>query len=140
MMSTQKILLVEDNLVEARGLTRLLEHEGYTVVHAEDAQEAVHRLRAEKPDLVILDVGLPVKDPFAAAKWDGLELLKWMRSMGHGSTPVIIQTGLSVAEVQRRLGDGPVPVVFHKPASPAELLSSVRRALGKDGPPSAAAA
>ena len=131
-MVGEKILLVEDNLVEARGLMRLLTQHGYTVVHANDAKEAMERLRAQRPNLVLLDVGLPPKDPFATPKWDGLDFLKWMQSMGGVFIPVIIQTGLSLVEVQRRLGDSQVAACFQKPLPLRDLMSAIRCGLDKD--------
>ena len=125
-MSNEKILLVEDNPVEALGLTQLLEQQGYTVIQAGDAKEAMKAVRSEQPNLVLLDIDLPPKDIFASPKWDGLDFLMWMYSMTETSVPVIVQTGLSIGEIQRRLGNVRVAACFQKPAPLADLMGAIR--------------
>lgn len=62
------ILLVEDNEVNRDMLTRRLEKRGYRVVTAADGAEAVARARAAVPDLVLMDMGLPVLDGWEATR------------------------------------------------------------------------
>ena len=63
-----KVLLVED-IEDTRLFMRLeLEHHGYIVVEAEDGQAAVNLAQQENPDVVLLDLSLPVMDGFEAAK------------------------------------------------------------------------
>lgn len=62
------ILLVEDNEVNREMLTRRLEKRGYRVVTAADGAEAVARARAAVPDLVLMDMGLPVLDGWEATR------------------------------------------------------------------------
>ena len=57
-----KILLVEDNEPSRDALGRRLQRRGYDVVLAVDGQEAVSTARQVKPDLVLMDLGLPVID------------------------------------------------------------------------------
>lgn len=62
----KRILVVEDNFVLAETLSTLLGADGYRVCSAGDGAEALQRLRdKERPDLVILDLMLPVKDGLA---------------------------------------------------------------------------
>lgn len=63
-----KILLVDDHEPSRRMLSRRLERRGYAVVLAEDGQAAVDRARAEMPDLILMDMSLPVKDGWTATK------------------------------------------------------------------------
>ena len=62
------ILLVEDNEVNRDMLARRLEKRGYRVVTAGDGAEAVARARAAVPDLVLMDMGLPVLDGWEATR------------------------------------------------------------------------
>jgi two-component system sensor histidine kinase/response regulator len=60
------ILLVEDNLVNQRVATRLLEKRGHCVAIAENGQEALRMLEKESYDLVLMDVQMPVMDGLEA--------------------------------------------------------------------------
>ena len=63
-----KILLVEDNEMNRDMLSRRLERRGYQVVIATDGQEGVARAVEEKPDLILMDMSLPVKDGWTATR------------------------------------------------------------------------
>lgn len=63
-----KILLVEDNEMSMDMLSRRLRRKGFTVVQAVDGQQAVDAAESEKPNLIIMDIGLPVLDGLEAAR------------------------------------------------------------------------
>src|SRR5688572_9433296 len=63
-----KILLVEDNEMNADMLSRRLERKGHTIVHAENGQLAVDLARTEQPELVLMDLSLPVMDGWTATR------------------------------------------------------------------------
>jgi CheY-like chemotaxis protein len=63
-----KLLLVEDNEMNRDMLSRRLERKGFTVVCAMDGQEGVHKARAEKPDLILMDMSLPIIDGWEATR------------------------------------------------------------------------
>ena len=63
-----KILVVEDDEDNRVLLTRILEAQGYSVCEAGDGGEAIKLAAAETPDLVLMDMGLPVMSGFDAAK------------------------------------------------------------------------
>ena len=63
-----KILLVEDNEMNRDMLSRRLERKGYHVVLAVDGESGVAMARAEAPDLILLDMSLPVLDGWEAAR------------------------------------------------------------------------
>ena len=88
------ILLVEDEVNLARGLTYNLEAEGYRVMLAADGQQAVDQINQDRYDLVILDIILPVLD--------GYEVLKEIRRL-YPRLPVIILTA-KLEEGDRVLG------------------------------------
>jgi two-component system cell cycle response regulator DivK len=62
-----KILLVEDHEEIWDFLSRRLKRRGYDVILAHDGQEAVDKTRADRPDVVLLDMNLPVMDGWTAA-------------------------------------------------------------------------
>lgn len=61
-MSTQKILVVDDDKSIIKIVKAYLEQAGYSVLNAGDGASAMHILRSEKPDLLILDLMLPDRD------------------------------------------------------------------------------
>ena len=63
-----KILLVEDNEMNRDMLSRRLERRGYRVVLAVDGQRGVEMARSEAPDLVLMDMSLPVLDGWEATR------------------------------------------------------------------------
>ena len=63
-----KILLVEDNEMNRDMLSRRLARKGFDVSLAVDGAEGVAKARAEKPDLILLDMSLPVLDGWEAAR------------------------------------------------------------------------
>jgi DNA-binding response OmpR family regulator len=82
-----RILVVEDTPSYAEALERTLALEGHQVILARRAQEALVRARAEAPDLVVLDLGLPDRD--------GYHVLRELRSRGFDA-PVLILSARSL--------------------------------------------
>ena len=129
MESKTKILLVDDDkdFVEATKL--VLESKPYDVVVAYDGDEGLAKARKEKPDLIILDVIMPVKDGFSAA-----EQLK--KDSELKKIPVIMLTSFSekVGETSLSVSQGlalDTEDYVDKPVSPQELLKRVERLLKK---------
>ncbi|HEU0046586.1 MAG TPA: response regulator [Nitrososphaera sp.] len=60
----KRILIVEDRETGRELLRTVLEKEGYTVVEARDGGEALQRVQEEPPDLILLDLHLPLRDGF----------------------------------------------------------------------------
>ena len=124
-----KILLIDDDpdFVEATKL--VLESNAYKVVTASDGNEGLAKARQEKPDLIILDIIMPVKDGFNAAE----ELKK---DPGLEKIPVIMLTSFAekVGETNLSLSQGlslDTEDYIDKPVSPEELLKRVERQLKK---------
>jgi Response regulators consisting of a CheY-like receiver domain and a winged-helix DNA-binding domain len=63
-----KILLVEDNDINRDMLVRRLQRRGYTMATALDGQQGVDMARSEKPDLILMDMSLPVLDGWEATR------------------------------------------------------------------------
>jgi two-component system cell cycle response regulator DivK len=62
------VLLVEDNELNRDMLSRRLRRAGYEVITAGDGQEAIEQVRQEQPDVVLLDMSLPVKDGWTTCR------------------------------------------------------------------------
>jgi len=61
-----KILLVEDNEMNRDMLSRRLSKRGYEIVLAMDGEEGIAKARSERPDLILMDMSLPIKDGWEA--------------------------------------------------------------------------
>jgi CheY-like chemotaxis protein len=61
-------LIVEDNAVNRELLSELLQSRGYAVAEASDGQEALEKIRERKPDVILLDLNMPVLDGFATLR------------------------------------------------------------------------
>ena len=73
-----KILIVEDNELNRDMLSRRLERRGFAIVMAVDGQQGVDMARSERPDLILMDMSLPVMDGWTATRAikDDAELVK----------------------------------------------------------------
>src|SRR3981189_1947889 len=84
-ISMPKILLVEDNEMNRDMLSRRLQRKGYSVVTAEDGEKGLLLARSEAPDLILMDISLPVM-----SGWEVTRLLKANDATRH--IPIIALT------------------------------------------------
>lgn len=114
-----RILVVDDEVTIRETLQYNLEQEGYDVLTARDGPEALEVARAEKPDLIILDLMLP--------ELDGLSVCRAIRS--ERDTPIIMLTART-GEMDRIIGlESGADDYVVKPFSLGELLARVRAVL-----------
>jgi DNA-binding response OmpR family regulator len=84
---TRRVLLAEDDRFLRKAAAAMLRRQGFTVLTAEDGEEALHIARAETPDLILLDLIMP--------KMQGFEVLKALKCDPQTSpVPVIILSNL----------------------------------------------
>jgi DNA-binding response OmpR family regulator len=113
-MST--VLVVEDELRIARLVRDYLEHAGFQVLVAGDGDAAVSSVRGSRPDLVVLDLGLPRRD--------GLDVIRELRRTTN--VPIVVLTARA-EEADRIVGlELGADDYVTKPFSPKELVARVR--------------
>ena len=119
-----KILMVDDDADFIEATRTVLEAESYEIIVAHEGDEGLKKAREEKPDLILLDVIMPVKDGFTAA-----EQLK--KDPQLGKIPVIMLTsfssrGQASGIPQGRGYDLQAEDYLEKPVSPKELLARIK--------------
>jgi CheY-like chemotaxis protein len=121
-----KILLVEDNEMNRDMLSRRLERRGYQVVIAVDGQQGVDMARTQGPDLVLMDMSLPVLDG-----WEATRRLK-----GEADTraiPIIALTAHAMAGDREKAMEAGCDDYDTKPIELPRLLGKIEELLGKAG-------
>lgn len=126
-----KILLIDDDLDFVEATKTVLESKPYEVIVAYDGDAGLLKAKQESPDLILLDIIMPVKDGFAAA-----EQLK--KDPQLSKIPTLMLTSFS-----SRRGETSIPVgrgfdleaedYIEKPISPEDLLATVEKYLKKAG-------
>ena len=118
----KKILVVEDDEVTRELVRMTLEREGYRVFTAEDGVRGFELALAERPDLIVTDVSMPVAD--------GVQLVRRVRSAPEvAATPILVTTGFGTGSASFTLAQG-ADAYEPKPLDPEALRESVRRLLG----------
>jgi PleD family two-component response regulator len=113
------ILAVDDNSINLRLLRSILKPQGYTTVTALNAEEAFDLLEKEKPEIILLDVMMPVMDGFETAR-------RIRQSPDLKSIPIIFLTSLNeTKDIVKGFDAGGVDYVT-KPFNPLELLARIR--------------
>ncbi len=121
-MLKQRILVVDDDKEIVRLMRGYLEQAGYEVLAAYNGETALHIIRRERPDLVLLDLMMPEKD--------GLEVTRLLRSDPLlAQTPVIMLTA-RVSDTDKIVGlEMGADDYITKPYNPREVLARVRASL-----------
>jgi CheY-like chemotaxis protein len=121
-----KILLVEDNELNRDMLSRRLERKGYSVVLAVDGQSGVEMAGSHAPDLVLMDMSLPVLDG-----WEATRRLKADPATAH--VPVIALTAHAMSGDRERAIAAGCDDYDTKPIELARLLGKIEVLLGTAG-------
>lgn len=119
---TKRILVVEDQEDNLQILRDLLGSAGFEVIEATDGEQGVRAAAAERPDLILMDIQLPVLDGYTATR--RIKADPALRAI-----PIIVITSYALsgdeAKAREAGGDAYVP----KPYSPRQLLAKIRQLL-----------
>jgi CheY-like chemotaxis protein len=127
-----KILIVDDDPDMRLAIGSVLRSRSYDVVEAGDGEEALRKLKEEKPDLMLLDLLMPKMDGFAVVK----ELKNTQE--GYSNIPILIISSIREEASHRRYElevghELDVDEYIEKPIEPFILLERVQRLLSKGG-------
>jgi two-component system, response regulator PdtaR len=118
----RRVLIAEDEALIRLDLKEMLEEEGYDVVgEAADGQQAVRLADELKPDLVILDVKMPVLDGISAAE----------QIVASRVAPVVMLTAFSQRELVERAVDAGAMAYLVKPFAKSDLLPTIEVAVSR---------
>lgn len=126
-MPKAKIMVVEDNLDEAKLIKMVLEGEGYETVCAFNGIEALEKVESGKPDLIVLDIMMPEMDGFAFCS-------ELRSSPANKDIPVVLLTAVAKRIQQSKYPlDGVMRAeaqeYLEKPIKPEELLETITKLL-----------
>jgi CheY-like chemotaxis protein len=127
--SKAKIMVVEDDIDEAKLVKMTLEPEGYEVVTVMNGKEAQDRIADEKPDFILLDVMMP--------EMDGFSFCSWLKSNdNYKDIPVVLLTGVGQHIYNSRyplkgVMKSDADEYLEKPLKPEVLLETISKLLEK---------
>ncbi len=131
----KNILVADDDMDVVTFVSTVLEKSGYKVIGAKDGEEALNKIRANRPDLIILDILMP--------KQSGIKLYRELKTdESLKDIPVVIlsaiskRTFLRSQEALTEFGGEPVPepeVYIEKPVEPDDLAKTVSEVLSRKG-------
>jgi two-component system cell cycle response regulator DivK len=123
---TKRILVVEDQEDNRRIIRDLLTSAGYELIEATDGEEGVRLAASERPDLILMDIQLPVLDGHEATRQ-----IKQNPELRH--IPIIVVTSYALSgDDQKAMAAGSDGYVA-KPFSPRQLLATIRKFLPEAG-------
>ncbi len=118
-----KILLVEDNEMNRDMLSRRLKKRGHEVLIAVDGQEGVDMARAESPEIILMDMSLPIKDG-----WEATRELKGDATFA--ATPIIALTAHAMSGDKEKCMEAGCDDYDTKPIEFKRLLGKIEALLG----------
>ena len=110
----KRILVVDDNYINLKLASEMMECEGYTVDRASDAEQALQSISAQLPDLILMDLALP--------GMDGLALTRYLRSQEHTCRiPVVALTAFAMKRDEEKAREAGCTAYIVKPIDTRKL-------------------
>jgi CheY-like chemotaxis protein len=124
---------VDDDLVVLKSLSFILKASGYQVVTATDGGGAIGQVRDERPDMLLVDVCLPIDTAIAGtAGWDGFQIARWVRHLSC-KAPAIMMSGSDRPEYREKATAAGARGFLAKPIDNGLLLNSIASAFAESG-------
>ena len=119
---SKRILVVEDQDDNMQILRDLLDSVGYEIIEARDGAEGVKVAKAERPDLILMDIQLPVLDGYEATRQ--IKADPELRT-----TPIIVVTSYALSGDEDKAREAGCDDYVPKPYSPRQLLAKIMKYL-----------
>jgi signal transduction histidine kinase/ActR/RegA family two-component response regulator len=119
-----RVLLAEDNIINQKVATRMLERLGYDVIVAGDGRQALDLLENEAIDVVLMDVQMPELDGFEATR-----LIREREAAAGGHVPIVAMTAHAMAGDKERCLQAGMDGYVSKPVQKDELLAAIQGAI-----------
>ena len=120
----KKVLLVDDDTLLRELLGLIVEKHGYELLKAENGQDAMERIGSVKPDLIVLDIMMPVMD--------GREFLAWFKNQPGEKPTVLVLTSMQDNQLYKELYELGATKVATKPIAMKVLENLIRELVGDE--------
>jgi CheY-like chemotaxis protein len=120
----KRVLLVEDNEDNRIVYSTILRHFGYHVSEALNGEEGIAKARAERPDLILMDISIPIIDG-----WEATQVLK--HDPATKNIPIIALTAHALASDREKAMEVGCDGYLAKPCEPRAVVAEVQRFLGR---------
>lgn len=116
---SKRILIIEDQEDNRRIMTDMLHAAGFEVIEAVNGEDGVSMAEANVPDLILMDIQLPIIDGYEATR-------RIKAKPGLGAIPIIAVTSYALSGDDKKAFEAGCDAYLAKPFSPRELLAKVR--------------
>lgn len=122
--ASKLVMIIDDDVSMRDFMGYIVKKEGFRSELSADGREALRKIDAAAPDLILLDFMIP--------GMGGYEVLRELQATGHGDIPIIVVTGREMdgASVNLLLQEGNVKDFLQKPVGPTKLAAAMHRVLG----------
>jgi two-component system, cell cycle response regulator DivK len=121
--TAKTILIVEDHELSMKLFHDLLQTRGYRILQARDGAEGLKLARQQRPDLIIMNIGLP--------GMSGLELMKWIKADDDlMAIPIIAVTAFAMKGDEEKIRGGGCEAYMTKPISIRNFIETVELLIG----------
>lgn len=116
-----KVLVVDDAAFMRMRVVKLLTENGYEVIEAQDGQEGLDKYKSEKPDLVLMDITMPIMD--------GITSLQEIKKFDANAVVVMCSALGQQTMVMNSIKSGAKDFIV-KPYQPDKILATIKRFIG----------
>jgi two-component system cell cycle response regulator DivK len=116
---SKRILVVEDQADNRQILRDLLGNAGYELMEAENGEQALSAVAAQRPDLILMDIQLPIMDGYEATR-------RIKADPALKAIPIIVVTSYALSGDESKAREAGCDAYVTKPFSPRQLLATIR--------------
>ncbi len=121
---SKRILVVEDQPDNRQIIRDMLAPTDYEIIEAEDGQQALESIAKQRPDLILMDIQLPIIDGYTATR-------KIKADPALRSIPIIAVTSYALSGEEKKAREAGCDDYVPKPFSPRQLLAKIRQHLSQ---------